>query len=717
VAVGVSHELSRRRADDRPALLGQLVLGVALFAVYLLVDATGGAGRRAAALRHGRAIFDLERYLHLDVERSLNQWLAHHRLLSTFANYEYASTYILSALALLVWVWVRRPEQWRFARDSFVVLNLLAMATFVLYPTAPPRMLSGHGFVDTVSRGHTVGSWGSGLVDTANQMAAMPSLHIGWALWVSVVLARFTVGLRWQSLSAFHVLLTLFVVMATANHYLLDAVAVVVPIMVGMWFARWRHDGPPGEVVASCDAFFLHVEATGAAQHVGGLVTFAPDAPPSLADVRRLVTERLLPLPRFGQRLLVTSRWRRPRWVETTVDLDRHVHEFRPDGPHGVRDTVARLAEEPLPRDRPLWRFALVHGAVEGVPTSAVIIVVHHAVADGVGTILSAMRLFDPEVALPVSSERGPGPLRKGAAVVVGLAQLATDGTARRLGSGSLRRDFGLALVPFDVVRRAARARGARVTDLVIAATVDAVRTVAPDLVERAHGSLEVSVPLLVRPPDVLPQGNATAAIIVDVPVCDGLEETLAEVTRRSRRLRRPTRAVASRFVMATGLRLLPEPAAAWFARTVYGARFLHGTASNLPGPAEPLTMLGRVTPGVYPILPLAPGTPVALGALSWGGRFGIGLATDPAMLDAQAVADAMRRRLCALDEATPPDAVSRAMTGRGRAEHVSSGRPAGRRSARAAGPAGNARSADVPGAPRPSPSGPPGGAASSPAS
>lgn len=649
---GVSEELSRWRADDRPALLGQLALGLALFGVYLLVDATGGPARQAAALRHGRAILDLEQGLHLDVEHSLNQWLAPHRLLSTLADYEYATTYIVSALALLVWVWVRRPEEWRFARDSFVVLNLLAMATFLLCPTAPPRMLPELGFVDTVSRGHTVGSWGSGVVDTANQVAAMPSLHIGWALWVSFVLARFTVGLRWQALSAVHVLLTLYVVMATANHYLLDAVAVVVPIMVGMGYARWRHDGPPGEVVASCDAFFLHVEGTGAPQHVGGLVTFAAsaDGPPSLEGARRLVAERLLPLPRFRQRLLVMSRWRRPRWVETSVDLDLHVHELQAEGPHGVRDTVARLAETPLPRDRPLWRFVLVHGAVDGVPTTAVVLVMHHAVADGVGTILSAMRLFDPQVALPVSTERGPGPLRKSAAVAVGLSQLATDGGARSLGPGSDRRDFGLALAPFDEVRRAARARGVRVTDLVIAAAVDAVRVVAPDLVARAQGSLDVSVPLLVRPPGMVPQGNATAAIIVDVPVRDSFEEILAEVTARSRRLSRPTRAVASRFVMATGLRFLPEPAAAWFARTVYGARFLHLTASNLPGPAYDLTMLGRDTSGVYPILPLAPGTPLSLGAMSWGGRMGIGLATDPVMLDAQAVADAIRDRLSGLE-------------------------------------------------------------------
>jgi hypothetical protein len=625
-------------------------VGLALFAVYLLIDGLGGEGRRAAALRHGRAVFDLERTLGIDVEPALNGWLAPHRLLATLADYEYATTYILSALALLVWVWVRRPEQWRFARDSFVALNLLAMATFLLYPTAPPRMLPALGFVDTVSRGGTVGSWGSGAVDTANQLAAMPSLHIGWALWVSVVLARFTVGARAQLASAAHVLLTLFVVMATANHYLLDAVAVVPAILVGVWFAQWRHDGAAGEVVDAADAFFLHVEETGCAQHVGGVVVLdrAPARPPpDLDDVLRLVAERLLPLPRFHRRVSVTSRWRRARWVETRVDLDQHVTQRW--SPGDLAEAVARLAEEPLPRDRPLWRVALVHATQQGVPTSAVVVLVHHAMADGIGTILSAMRLFDPLVGMPVVVDGRPGPLRRAGAVAVGLTQLAADGGAAALGPGSRRREFGTALVGFEGVRRAARSRGVRVTDLVIAATVDAVRSVAPDLVARARDTLRVSVPLLVRAPGALPQGNATAAIIVAVPTGGSFDDILEEVVHRSRALRRPTRAVASRFVVETGLRLLPEPAARWFARTVYGGRFLHLVVSNLPGPADRLTMLGLPTRGVYPLVPLAPDTLLALGALSWGGRLGVGVATDAELLDADAVVNALGRRLASL--------------------------------------------------------------------
>jgi hypothetical protein len=136
-------------------------------------------------------------------------------------------------------VLVRRPDLWKVTRDSFIVLNLIAIGTFAFYPAAPPRVLHDLGFVDTVSRGGTVGSWGSGLVDTANQIAAMPSLHIGWALWVSVVLARITAS-RWaQVVSAVHVLLTLYVVMATANHFLLDVVAGIGVALLSLFLVSW----------------------------------------------------------------------------------------------------------------------------------------------------------------------------------------------------------------------------------------------------------------------------------------------------------------------------------------------------------------------------------------------------------------------------------------------------------------------------------------------
>jgi hypothetical protein len=629
---------------DLPPLWTQVAVGLLLFATYVVVDSLDSPERRAAALRHGRDILDLEKRLHIDIERSLNDWLAPHHVLSTLANYEYAWTYILSALALLVWVWVRRPELWRPTRDSFIVLNLVAFACFLLYPTAPPRMLVGEGFVDTVSRGDTFGSWGSGPVDAANQLAAMPSLHVGWALWVSVALARITARRSVQVLSAVHVLLTVYVVMATANHYLLDAVAVVIPVAIGTWYADWRY-GRAGDVVPACDAFFLHVEDTGAAQHVGGVVVFEPSATgapaPDLGDMRELVREELLPLQRFHQRLASPTRWRRPRWVEADVDLDQHVTERH--ATDGLGRAVAEVAEQRMPRDRPLWRVVLVRDVEPG--RSALLFLVHHAMADGTGTVTHALNLFRPKAAIPVGSAAGPGLLRRAAATVVGLAQLATDGGAATLEGASDRRQYAAAQLDLAAVRDTARRHRVRVTDVVLALVADAIASAHPELAVSTRGSLRISVTQMLRAPGTGTEGNATAAVMVDVPI-DGrpFDDLLATVARRTTRLRRPTRAIASRFVMATGLRLLPEPAAGWFARTVYGGRFFHGVVSNLPGPTEPLTMAGVGTTQVLPLLPLAPGAPLAVGALSWTDDFGFGIATDPALLDADALAARITR-------------------------------------------------------------------------
>src|SRR5262245_23504222 len=173
--------------------------------VYAAAETIGGTGRADAAQVHGWQLLRLERAAHIAVEQPLNVWLARQGPLRVLANYEYAVTYVVSAFAVLGWVYAFRPGMYRWARNSFIVLNVTGVACFALYPLAPPRLLAGGPFVDTVSRGHTFASWGSPVVAHANELAAMPSLHIAWALWVSVVLARVS-GARWvQGASALHV--------------------------------------------------------------------------------------------------------------------------------------------------------------------------------------------------------------------------------------------------------------------------------------------------------------------------------------------------------------------------------------------------------------------------------------------------------------------------------------------------------------------------------
>nr|WP_019929251.1 wax ester/triacylglycerol synthase domain-containing protein [Nocardia sp. BMG111209] len=390
--------------------------------------------------------------------------------------------------------------------------------------------------------------------------------------------------------------------------------------------------------MAPADAFFLHVENAGPPQQVGGLVVLEPGAAgPTVRDLRELVRAELDGLPRFRQRLLPGGRWRRARWVDGAIDWEWHVAErvvAAGDPVAELRRVVGELAAEPLPRDRPLWRMVLVRERDAG--PVGVILLVHHAVADGVGTVVQALRLLRPRTELRIAERGG---LRAGAAAVAtatGLAQLAADARPRgRMPVGSDRRRFVTAELDLETVRGVAHSYHARVTDILLAVVVIALRRTRPDLMTRLRGPLRVAVPLMVRGPRSAAEGNLTAAVMIDIPLhLDDPAELLADIVTRGDRLHSGTRALASRFVMATGLRILPEPLAGRFAATVYGGRFFHAIVSNMAGPDRPLTLANAAVAQVFPILPPASGVPLVVGALSWAGRLGLGISADPELVD-----------------------------------------------------------------------------------
>ncbi|MGH3622556.1 MAG: wax ester/triacylglycerol synthase domain-containing protein, partial [Sciscionella sp.] len=502
------------------------------------------------------------------------------------------------------------------------------------------------------------------LVENANQVAAMPSLHVAWALWVSVVLAR--ISGRWfvQVISGVHVLVTLLVIMATGNHYWLDAAGAAVLV----WVAVAVTGVSDRRRVPASDTFFLHVESPAAPQHVGGLVlldTAQAGEEPTRAEVEAIVRARLDVLPRFTQRLAGGSRWLRQRWVpHQELDWQWHVPLFdvtgtdgRPGGMVGVHAIIAKLAGQPLPRDRPLWRLAVITGIGGGLV--AVVPIVHHAVADGIGTTVLAMRLLDPPAPLPGMNSRGPGAIRKGVATVVGLAQLATDGwpTGRLPSGGTAERRFDTFSLPLVTVRAIARAHHARVTDVLLCGIAGGLRRISiGDLPPR----LTVAVPLMasaLRLREDAAEGNLTAAVMTHLPLDEMPEsERLAAIARASVRQRTGSRAIASRFVMHTVGNVLPPVVHGWFARTVYGSRAFHGIASNMPGPEEQLSHAGLPVSVVFPIIPLAPAAPFAVGVLGWDGSFALSVTVDPALADdARTLTDAIRRVFDELSEPAQP--------------------------------------------------------------
>jgi hypothetical protein len=648
-------------AVRRPGWAHELAIGLSTFAVYILVNAVAGSGSRAGATGHAHTLYAAERHLHIDIEPRLNQWLAGQGWLRVAANYEYATTYVLSAFALLWWLYRRRPDLYRWARRSFVALNLLAMACFLLWPLTPPRLLPG--FTDTVRNGHTRGSWGSPLVGHANVVAAMPSLHLGWALWVSAVLAAIAGGVRVQVVSAVHVLVTLWVIVATGNHFVLDAVAAFAFVWVSLAAAGTR---PPeaGRVVPAPDAFFLHAERPGAPQLVGGVVVVANGAAgqPNGEQMLAMLHERLPDLPRMRQLLDPDgSGLRRPRWRPAgTVDPVAHTEVVdlatAADPAAAFHEVVARIAEHPLPRERPLWQAVLLPNLDSG--RAGFIWVTHHVIADGLGTIAQARRVLDPYPPPEESADLPPAPsptLRAGA-VLTGLAKLAGDGRAKdRLptaGTGS--RSFATATMDLATVRALARTYGVRLTDVLLTATGAAVSEVL--IARPAASRMRIAVPLMVARPDGQESGNYTMAVLVDVPLGPmSAPHRLRLVSANSAgRLRRGDRALASRFVLRTVGGVAPAPLFRAFARRVYGAPYFTAIVSNMPGTPERTAFLGRPIEAAFPLVPLAPGAPIALGAMSWGGQLCLGLTTDPSLATATELLCGIERTLAELEAAQP---------------------------------------------------------------
>jgi hypothetical protein len=180
--------------------------------------------RLRAAVDHGRDLLALERVLHLDPELALNHWLSAHHALSTVLSYYYDNAHFLVTLGLLCWLWWSRVQDYRPLRNMLVLVNVIGLAVFWIYPVAPPRMLPG--FEDVVAASHTLGSWHTGaLASAANQLAAMPSLHMAWAAWCGVVLWRASPRALVRALALLYPCLTAAAVMATGNHYLLDLLA------------------------------------------------------------------------------------------------------------------------------------------------------------------------------------------------------------------------------------------------------------------------------------------------------------------------------------------------------------------------------------------------------------------------------------------------------------------------------------------------------------
>lgn len=207
----------------------ELLLVLVLFGLY---KAGRGliAGRESLALQHGELVHHAETVLRLPSEAAIQAAVASEALFQA-ANSYYTAVHFPLMVAFLVWGFARRSRaEYRWARNLLTIQTGAALAIHTLFPLAPPRMFPELGFVDTMTR-FGPSPYEGASADVANQFAAMPSLHVGWAVLIAYVVAR--TGPRWLAVvAAGHAVLTTAIVVVTANHWWLDAMVGVLLLVV-----------------------------------------------------------------------------------------------------------------------------------------------------------------------------------------------------------------------------------------------------------------------------------------------------------------------------------------------------------------------------------------------------------------------------------------------------------------------------------------------------
>ena len=205
-----------------------LLLQVALLGSFEILYALSGIyGRSAAgtALAHAREVLSFEQTLGLDWEHGIQDWtLGAPRIFLELANRTYFISQFTVSTLFLLWLYARRHEHFARARNALLAANYVAFTVLFLYPLAPPRAMPGGGFIDTLDANAV--NLNSPLITALNNPnSAMPSLHASYAIVLGVAGVLLTRSVVAKVLWALYPLLVTYSVVATGNHFVLDAVA------------------------------------------------------------------------------------------------------------------------------------------------------------------------------------------------------------------------------------------------------------------------------------------------------------------------------------------------------------------------------------------------------------------------------------------------------------------------------------------------------------
>ncbi len=227
--------------------LRQVSLFAAAYLAYRLVRGLV-EGRATAAFQHARELISAERTLHLFVEPSVQAWASGSHLLMTCSSWLYVNAQITVTLGALIYLYLRHNRSFYFVRNMFMIAMAIALVGYVIFPTAPPRFMPEWGFIDSVSdvTGVHVSHSSASLNTLFNPYAAVPSMHVAFALMVGWPLARLVRRRALRVVWFLYPFLMAFVIVVTANHFIVDALLGALTAGAGAYGARWLAHARPG---------------------------------------------------------------------------------------------------------------------------------------------------------------------------------------------------------------------------------------------------------------------------------------------------------------------------------------------------------------------------------------------------------------------------------------------------------------------------------------
>ena len=184
------------------------------------------------AIERARQINRLQQWFHIPAELSLQRFVLEHDWLARSTNAFYAIAHVPATVAFMVWLFWRHRDVYSRWRNSLAMLTAACLVIRYLR-VAPPRFLPELGYVDLATRyGLSVyGPVGTGVSD---QFAAMPSIHVGWAAMVSFGIVTASAS-KWRWVFMAHLVLTVYAVTATGNHWWFDSIAAIALLLAALW--------------------------------------------------------------------------------------------------------------------------------------------------------------------------------------------------------------------------------------------------------------------------------------------------------------------------------------------------------------------------------------------------------------------------------------------------------------------------------------------------